>query len=113
MSLGNSSNVDGTYILQNVPAGAKTLVISFVGYNTVRLPVTVVSGQNTETSTSLTENTTQLSEAVVVGYGTQRRQDITGAVTTVDSKQFVQGQVTNPEQLIQGKVAGVNIFRDL
>ena len=108
-SLGNSSNVDGTYNLQNVPAGAKTLVISFVGYNTVRLPVTVVSGQNTEASTSLTENTTQLSEAVVVGYGTQRRQDITGAVTTVDSKQFVQGQVTNPEQLIQGKVAGVSI----
>ena len=46
---------------------------------------------------------------MVVGYGTQRRQDVTGAVATVDSKEFVQGQVTNPEQLIQGKVAGVSI----
>ncbi|GAB2706619.1 SusC/RagA family TonB-linked outer membrane protein [Hymenobacter frigidus] len=108
-SLGSSSNVDGTYNIQNVPAGSQTLVISFVGFNTVRRPVTVVAGQNTEVSADLSENTTQLSEAIVVGYGTQRRQDVTGAVATVDSKQFVQGQVTNPEQLIQGKVAGVSI----
>ena len=108
-TLGNSTNVDGTFNLQNVPTGAKTLVISFVGYNSVRRPVTVVAGQSAEASATLTENTTQLSEAVVVGYGTQRRQDVTGAVTTVDSRQFVQGQVTNPEQLIQGKVAGVSI----
>jgi iron complex outermembrane receptor protein len=108
-TVGGSSNVDGTYSIQNVPAGPQTLVISYVGYNTVRRPVTVVAGQNTEVSAGLTENATQLAEAVVVGYGTQRRQDITGAVATVDSKQFVQGQVTNPEQLIQGKVAGVSI----
>ncbi|MBF9140441.1 SusC/RagA family TonB-linked outer membrane protein [Hymenobacter properus] len=108
-TLGGSSNVDGTYSIQNVPAGPQTLVISFVGYNSVRRPVTVVAGQNTEVSAGLTENTTQLSEAVVVGYGTQRRQDITGAVAAIDSRQFVKGQVTNPEQLIQGKVAGVAI----
>ncbi len=108
-SLGSSTNVDGTYNIQNVPAGPRTLVISFVGYNTVRVPVTVTAGQNTESSASLTENTTQLSEAVVVGYGTQRRQDLTGAVEQITEKQFVKGQVTNPEQLIQGKVAGVQI----
>ena len=108
-TIGNSSNVDGTYNLQNVPAGAQTLVISFVGYNSVRRPVTVVAGQNTEASASLTENTTQLSEAVVVGYGTQRRQDVTGAIEQISEKQFVKGQVTNPEQLVQGKVAGVQI----
>jgi iron complex outermembrane receptor protein len=108
-TLGSSTNVDGTYNIQNVPAGARTLVISSVGYNTVRLPITVTAGQNTETSAGLTENTTQLSEAVVVGYGTQRRQDVTGSVATVSAREFVQGQVTNPEQLIQGKVAGVSI----
>ncbi|MCC3153486.1 SusC/RagA family TonB-linked outer membrane protein [Hymenobacter sp. BT770] len=108
-SLGSSSAVDGTYSIQNVPAGPHTVVISFVGYNAVRLPVTVTAGANSEISAKMTENATQLSEAVVVGYGTQRRQDVTGAVATVDSKQFVQGQVTNPEQLIQGKVAGVAI----
>ena len=108
-TMGSSTNVDGTYSIQNVPAGARMLVVSFVGFNTVRLPVTITAGQNTAISSGLTENTTQLSEAVVVGYGTQRRQDVTGSVATVDSKQFVQGQVTNPEQLIQGKVAGVSI----
>ncbi|WP_375417669.1 SusC/RagA family TonB-linked outer membrane protein [uncultured Hymenobacter sp.] len=108
-SLGSSTNVDGTFNIQNVSAGARILVVSFVGYNTVRLPVTVVAGQSATVNAGLTENTTQLSEAVVVGYGTQRRQDVTGAIATVDSRQFVQGQVTNPEQLIQGKVAGVNI----
>lgn len=108
-TLGSSSNVDGTYNLPSVPAGPQTLVISFIGYNTVRRPVTVVAGQNIEVSAGLTENATQLSEAVVVGYGTQRRQDVTGAVTQLDTKQFVRGQITNPEQLIQGKVAGVNI----
>jgi|SRR6476661_559597 len=108
-TIGGSSNVDGTYSIQNVPAGNQTLVISYVGYTTVRRPVTVVAGQNTEVSASLVENTTQLAEAVVVGYGTQRRQDITGSVATVDERQFVKGQVTNPEQLIQGKVAGLQI----
>ena len=108
-SLGSSSNVDGTFSIQSVPAGPHTVVISFVGYNPVRRPVTIVAGQNAEVSAGLSENTTQLAEAVVVGYGTQRRQDVTGAVATVSAKQFVQGQVTSPEQLIQGKVAGVSI----
>ncbi|SHK79034.1 SusC/RagA family TonB-linked outer membrane protein [Hymenobacter psychrotolerans] len=109
-SLGNSTNSDGTYSIQNVPAGPRTLVVSFVGYTTSRIPVTVTAGQNTAVpGVTLNENTTLLNEAVVIGYGTQRRQDVTGSVTTVDSRQFVKGQITNPEQLVQGKVAGVQI----
>ena len=108
-SLGSSSSVDGTYNIPNVPAGPQTLVISFVGYNSVRRPVTVAAGQTAEVSATLSENATQLSEAVVVGYGSQRRQDLTGAVEQISEKQFVKGQVTNPEQLVQGKVAGVQI----
>ncbi|UOQ50992.1 SusC/RagA family TonB-linked outer membrane protein [Hymenobacter cellulosivorans] len=109
-TLGSSTNADGTYLIQNVPAGAQTLVTSFVGYNAKRQPVTVTAGQTTNLpDIALAENTTLLSEAVVVGYGTQRRQDVTGSIATISEKQFVQGQVTNPEQLIQGKVAGVQI----
>ncbi|SMC00519.1 TonB-dependent receptor plug [Hymenobacter roseosalivarius DSM 11622] len=108
-SLGNSTNADGTFAIQNVPAGAQTLVVSFIGYTSQRLPVTVTAGQNTEINATLGENTTLLNEAVVVGYGTQRRQDVTGSVATVSSKDFVQGQITNPEQLVQGKIAGVSI----
>ncbi|MDQ2770133.1 MAG: carboxypeptidase-like regulatory domain-containing protein, partial [Bacteroidota bacterium] len=76
-TLGSSSNVDGTFSIPNVPAGPHTLVISFVGYTSSRLPVTVIAGQNVDATGTLSENTTQLAEAVVVGYGTQRRQDIT------------------------------------
>ncbi|WP_240731405.1 carboxypeptidase-like regulatory domain-containing protein [Hymenobacter radiodurans] len=108
-SLGNSTNADGTFSIQNVPAGQQTLVVSFIGYTTKRLPFAITAGQNTELNATLGENTTLLNEAVVVGYGTQRRQDVTGSVATVDSKDFVQGQITNPEQLINGKVAGVQI----
>ena len=109
-TLGSSTNVDGSYSIAGVPAGPHTLVISFVGYNTKRQPITVAAGQTTSVPTQgLSENATALGEAVVIGYGTQRRQDLTGAVEQISEKQFVKGQVTNPEQLIQGKVAGVQI----
>lgn len=108
-TLGTSTNADGTFSIQRVPAGPHTLVVSFVGYTTVRQPVTVVAGQDARVSAQLAENVTALNEAVVVGYGTTRRQDVTGAVTTVTTKDFVRGQVTSPEQLVQGKVAGVQI----
>jgi iron complex outermembrane receptor protein len=108
-SLGNSTNADGAFSIENVPAGQRTLIVSFIGYTTQRVPVSVTEGQNTVANATLGENTTLLNEAVVVGYGTQRRQDVTGSVATVDSKDFVQGQITNPEQLINGKVAGVQI----
>ena len=108
-TIGTATNSDGSYILSNVPAGLQTIVVSFVGYTSFSKSVTVVAGKQVEASAKLSENTTQLTEAVVVGYGTQRRQDVTGAIATVDTRQFVKGQVTSPEQLIQGKIAGVSI----
>jgi iron complex outermembrane receptor protein len=109
-TLGSSTDLEGNYNISNVPAGPQTVVISFVGYTTVRQPVTVAAGKTSTIATQqLAENATALGEAVVVGYGTQRKQDVTGALTTVTSKEFVQGQITNPEQLVQGKVAGVQI----
>ncbi len=108
-TLGAGTNGDGTFSIQHVPAGAHTLVISFVGYTTERRPFTSVAGQDSTVSVQLAENATALNEAVVVGYGTTRRQDVTGSVATINSRDFVQGQVTAPEQLIQGKVAGVQI----
>ncbi len=109
-TLGNSADVEGNYTIENVPAGPQTVVVSYVGYTTTRVPVTVVAGQTTKVGpANLGESATALNEAVVIGYGTQRRQDLTGAVEQIDSKQFVKGQVTNPEQLVQGKVAGVQI----
>jgi hypothetical protein len=98
-TVGGSTNADGTYTISGVPAGGHTLVISFVGYATSRVPVTVRAGQTTNVAAqALAENATALGEAVVIGYGTQRRQDLTGAVEQLSEKQFVKGQVTNPER---------------
>ncbi|MDB5236096.1 MAG: hypothetical protein JWR44_3089, partial [Hymenobacter sp.] len=109
-NLGASTDATGAFSIANVPAGPHTLVYSSIGLNSARVAVTVLEGQTTPVAaTALTENTTQLNEAVVVGYGTARRQDVTGSVATVTSRDFVKGQVTSPEQLIQGKLAGVQI----
>jgi TonB-linked SusC/RagA family outer membrane protein len=108
-TLGSSTNENGDFSIAGVPAGPHVLVVSFVGYTTVRREITGTTGQNAPLSVTLAESATALSEAVVVGYGTTRRQDVTGSVTTVTTKDFVKGQVTSPEQLVQGKVSGVQI----
>ena len=108
-SLGSSTDANGTFSIPRVPAGPHVLVISFVGYTAERRAFTSVAGQDANVSVTLAESATALGEAVVVGYGTARREDVTGAVTTVTSRDFVKGQITSPEQLVQGKVAGVQV----
>lgn len=88
-----------------VPDGNAILVVSFVGYATQEVPVA-----NSESlSISLKPNTTDLGEVVVVGYGTQNRKDVTGSVKTLKSEAFNRGIINSPQQLLQGKVAGVNV----
>ena len=100
---GTQTDFDGNYTLE-VGSDA-TLVISYIGYKTVEIPV---NGQTTVNAT-LTEDTSQLDEVVVVGYGTQNRRTTTGAVESVKAEEFNKGVIVNPQQLIQGKTAGVQI----
>jgi iron complex outermembrane receptor protein len=81
------------------------LVISSVGFGTKEVPVT---GAEVNVTLSVTASG-QLNEVVVVGYGTMKKKDLTGAVALVTSKDFVKGPITTPDQLIAGKVAGVQI----
>jgi len=81
------------------------LVISSVGFGQLEVSV----GTQTVLSIGLTNTQAALNEVVVVGYGTTRKRDLTGAVATVSSKDFVKGALQTPEQLIAGKVAGVQI----
>lgn len=100
---GTITNLDGKFSI-DVPSDA-VLVISYLGY----LPQEVsVNGQSTLTI-QLQPDAKQLDELVVVGYGTQKRSDITGAIGSVKSEDFNRGMITNPVDLLQGKVAGVNI----
>ncbi|WP_181193731.1 SusC/RagA family TonB-linked outer membrane protein [Pontibacter ummariensis] len=100
---GTSSDVNGNYSL-TVPTGA-TLVFSYIGYTTQTVPV----GKQAKINVTMREDAKALQELVVIGYGTQKQEDVSGAVTAVGAKDFQSGNVTTPEQLITGKVAGVQI----
>lgn len=102
-SNGTVTGFDGDYSI-NVSEGA-TLVFRYVGFQTKEV---VVNGQTT-INVTLEEDTAKLDEVVVIGYGTTKVKDATGAVSSVSSEDFNGGVISSPEQLIQGKTAGVQI----
>ena len=103
-SIGTATDIDGNYEL-TVPAGTTELQVSYAGYQTQT--ITLEPGR---TSYNLTLAAGELlEEVVVVGYGTQTEGSVSGAVTSVKERDFNQGVVNNPTQLIQGKVAGLQI----
>ncbi|MCB2379235.1 TonB-dependent receptor [Hymenobacter sp. BT635] len=109
-TLGSATNTNGEYLIQDVPAGAQTLVISSVGYVTARLPITVVDGQPLQLgSTTLGEDMQALSEVVVVGYGTQSRQNLTTAISSVNAKAIERQTVAGFDQALQGQTPGVQV----
>ena len=81
------------------------LVFSAVSFETAEVKVTSASSY----AVVLTTNTVVLSDVVVVGYGTQRKKDVTGAVKSLKSDEFNKGIINTPQQLLQGKVSGVNV----
>ncbi|MFN7839799.1 MAG: SusC/RagA family TonB-linked outer membrane protein [Bacteroidota bacterium] len=102
-SNGTVTDGDGNYTIA-VGANA-TLVFSFVGYASQEAAV----GSQTDVSVALQSDITALSEVVVIGYGTVKAIDATGAVAAVKAEDFNGGVISSPEQLIQGKTAGVQI----
>ena len=88
-----------------VPAGVKSLVVSSTGFSDQEFSI---DGRSSIDIT-LQENIQSLNDVVVIGYGTVRRKDVTGAVSNISSKDFSSGVITNPLQQIQGKVAGLVI----
>src|SRR5665213_1973130 len=103
---GTSTDEKGEFAL-TVRSNARTLQISSIGYTTA----TVAMGTSTEISVSLIPENSTLNDVVVVGYGTARRKDITGAVSSISSKDFNQGVVTTPMDAIQGKVPGLVVTK--
>ncbi|NIT55838.1 MAG: TonB-dependent receptor plug domain-containing protein, partial [Aliifodinibius sp.] len=101
---GTATSADGTYSL-NVPSLQDTLVFSFVGFVKQEVPI---NGRTT-IDVSLSPDVQQLEDVVVIGYGTQEVDDNTGSVTSVNSDDFNEGAITSPEELFQGKAAGVTV----
>jgi len=101
------TDANGNFRLLAVPNGTVTLEVTFIGYQTLEKVVNV-SG-NVTVDLSLVPSARSLNEVVVIGYGTEKKKDLTGSIATVTAKDFNQGAITTPEQLIQGKVSGVSI----
>jgi TonB-linked SusC/RagA family outer membrane protein len=107
--LGALTRNDGGFILTNVPVGAQRVRASRIGYRSSEQPVTVNAGATATVQFSLGTVAASLSEIVVVGYGTQRREAITGSVATVNAEQAKVGVQTNANELLTARVAGVNV----
>ncbi len=105
-SNGTTTDANGAFSI-SVPSTKAVLVFSFVGYPTREIEV----GNKTTIDVSLTPTVGQLDEVVVVGYGTQKRKEVTSAVATVNAEQFNKGNISDVAQLLQGKVAGLSISR--
>lgn len=102
-STGAVTNIDGQYAVR-IPADARQLTFSYVGYLTVTRPADadVIDVQ-------LLPNSEVLDEVVVIGYGVRKKDDLTGAVSSVSEKDFNKGMVSSPQELVNGKIAGVQI----
>jgi iron complex outermembrane receptor protein len=105
-SNGTSTDVNGNYTL-NVTDINSVLVFTFIGFETKEVSV----GSETSVNVTLSPDTKTLEEIVVVGYGTQKKGEITSAVTSVNPDQFNKGNISNVSQLLQGKVAGLSVSR--
>jgi TonB-dependent starch-binding outer membrane protein SusC len=103
---GTNSDAEGNYKVQ-APASA-VLVYSYVGFEVQEIAV----GNKTTINVTLVEDNKSLNEVVVIGYGTVKKKDLTGAVNTIGTKDFNKGIITSPEQLLQGRVPGVAITQN-
>nr|WKN39476.1 TonB-dependent receptor [Tunicatimonas sp. TK19036] len=103
-SSGTVTDLEGNYRL-TLPEGGTTLVFSSIGYANQEVEV----GSQTTIDIVMEEDVQSLSEVVVIGYGTQEKRDATGAVASVKAEDFNGGVIASPEQLIQGRAAGVQI----
>lgn len=101
---GTATDMDGNFTLGNVKQGDR-LVFSFIGYIN---SVVNYTGQST-ISVSLNEDAQQLDEVVVIGYGSVRKKDATGSVTSVTADEFNKGAITSADQLLTGRAPGVRI----
>lgn len=99
------TDYEGKFTL-NVSSNA-TIIISYVGFQTQEI---AINGK-THIETILKEDTEVLDEVVVVGYGTMKKSDMTGAISSVDVEELTKRTTTNPAEALQGKIAGVNIMK--
>src|SRR5687768_2804779 len=105
-SNGTTTNSEGNFTI-SAPSQRSVLIFSYVGFPTQEITV----GDRTTINIALSQTAGQLNEVVVTGYGTQRRREVTSAITTISAENFNKGNISNVAQLLQGKAAGLSISR--
>ena len=100
---GTITDIDGHFSLEAIQG--QTILVSFIGYSSKEIDITDKSSYQI----SMSDDTQNLDEVVVIGYGTVRKKDLTGAVGSVKSEDMMQRPSTSISQSISGRIAGVNI----
>jgi TonB-linked SusC/RagA family outer membrane protein len=106
---GTATDPDGAYEIGNVPVGTHTLRVTFVGYQAFEASIEIEADETLTRNVALESGAIGLDELVVTGYSTRRRADLTGSVSSVSSEDIRDVPVQNPEQLLQGRAAGVTV----
>jgi len=107
--MGAQTNENGEFEIKFVPAGTVVLIVRASGFVTYNQEIIVSSGTVLNQNITLSKEAKEYDEVVVIGYGTTRTKDLTGAATVITEKNFLQGSLATPEQLIMGKVAGLKV----
>lgn len=105
-TVGTITDIDGNYSLE-IPSGKNILVISYIGYKTQDIAV----GKSNQLNVKMEADTQALDEVIVVGYGTVKKRDVTGAVSSMKSKDVVIAPTNNVMEAISGKIAGMDIMK--
>lgn len=108
---GVASDFNGNYVLNNVPAGKHILGISYTGYKEQTKELTLTDGQTYTQNFTLSENTSTLDEVVVVGYGVQRKRDVTGTISSVSGDKLLETVTPSFESALQGQAPGVAVIQ--
>lgn len=101
---GTTTDFEGNYRI-NIPAEADTLIFSFIGF----VPTEVKVGGRSVINVTLKMDIEVLGEVVVIGYGSREKKDVTGAMSTITPKDFNPGVISNPAELMQGRISGVQV----
>lgn len=106
---GGATDLDGNYKISNVPMGKVTVVVSGLGYGKQKKSIEIKEAKMYALDIKMGNDAVVLKEAVVIGYGTEQKRDITGAISTMKSKEIAMNPVPSVDNALQGRIAGLQV----
>ncbi|HAN00573.1 MAG TPA: hypothetical protein DCQ26_18415 [Marinilabiliales bacterium] len=111
-TIGTVSDLDGNYTISGVPNQSVEVVASFIGYTNLTKQLDLTNAKTATLNFTLLEDIAELSEVVVIGYGTQKKSDLTSSVAVVNAEDIEQSRATNIQEALQGRTAGVKVLNN-